>query len=197
MSIVQAQPQHHLEASLLLHQSGPASFDHVFHISHGPHATDYLAKQFESNKTMFSHKHHLVWEEEGKAIGTLLLIDKPLHDSLFLQNAFSIFKHYGIRSILKGLRFEFSLVKPPKKARFYIGHIAVNEKYRGKGIARKLITRAEEEAKSRGYSIIALDVAAKNLPALGLYELLGYKQIHTNKSYHSNLDDHIYMEKKL
>lgn len=195
MSIIQAQPHHHNEASLLLHQSGPAAFDHVFHNSHGPCVKTYLSSQFKSDKTMFSHKHHIVWEENGIAIGSLLMLDKPLHDSLFLQNARSIFKHYGIRSILKGLRFELSLVKPPKKQRFYIGHIAVDSSHRGKGIARQLIAHAEKQAKKLGYSTIALDVASKNLGALGLYELLGFKQIKTNISYHQSLDSHIYMEK--
>lgn len=197
MTIIQAQPRHHQEASALIHQSGPAAFEHVFHRSHGPVVKDYLSSQFRSNKTMFSHKYHLIWEENGTAIGTLGIFTKPIHDKLFLQNASSIFKHYGLRSIFKGLQFELKLVKAPKKQRFYIGHIAVEPSHQGKGIARKLINEAERLAKQQGYKTLALDVASKNYGALGLYELLGFRKVKFNKSYSKALDDHIYMEKTI
>ena len=197
MSITKALPRHHAQASLLIHQSGPAAFEYIFHRSHGPNIKSYLSNQFRSDTTMFSHKHHIVWEENETAIGTIGIFTKKSHDQLFLQNAGSIFKHYGIRSILKGLKFELNLVKPPKRKRFYIGHIAVDKNHQGKGIARELIKEAENLARQNGFKVMALDVASKNYRALGLYELLGFKKIALNKSYNQALDDHIYMEKSL
>lgn len=197
MPIVKALPCHHKEAGLLIHQSGPAAFEYIFHRSHGPSVKEYLCEQFQSEKTMFSHHHHLIWEEDGKAIGTIGLFTKKLHDQLFFQNAGSIFKHYGIRSIVKGLKFERYLVKPPRKHKYYIGHIAVAKEHRGKGIARKLIVNAETQAKQQGFSTLALDVASQNYNALGLYELLGFKRVKVNNSYSPALDDHIYMEKNI
>lgn len=197
MTIIQATPEHNREASILIYNSGPAAFEHVFHRSHGPNIKDYLSRQFKSNKTMFSHKHHFIWEESGKAVGAIVFMTKKAHDKLFLENAISIFSHYGIRSILKGLKFELNLVKPPKKSCFYIGHIAVHPDFRGQGIARKLIQKAEEVAKEQSFNRIALDVASMNHGALGLYELMGFQKRKLNKSYNNALDDHIYMEKDL
>ena len=197
MSIKPASSIHHNEASQLIFQSGPAAFEHIFNQGHGPNVVEFLSRCFKSKHTMFSHKYHLIWEENGKAIGTLGIFSKSLHDNLLFQNAASIYKHYGFRGIVKGLQFERKLVKPPKKDSLYIGHIAVNSKHREKGIARKLILAAEQQAKSKDIRYLDLDVAENNLRALGLYELLGFKQIKLNQSYHANLDNHIYMRKTL
>lgn len=52
--------------------------------------------------------------------------------------------------------------------------VAVLEAYRGRGLARALMARVEEEAKARGACKITLEVLSGNLPAQSLYRDLGY-----------------------
>ena len=54
---------------------------------------------------------------------------------------------------------------------------------RGHGLARMLITRAEQQAKSKGYSVINLDVRETQEAAISLYESMGYTQFATHPAY--------------
>lgn len=56
----------------------------------------------------------------------------------------------------------------------YILDIAVKPSYRGRGIATRLLQRAEEYARGMGLRYIGLTVAPGNEPALKLYRKLGY-----------------------
>jgi len=55
--------------------------------------------------------------------------------------------------------------------------IAVKFGYRRLGIATKLMETLLQEAKKHGLKVIILDVYEKNLPALGLYRKMGFKEV--------------------
>ncbi|PIN01072.1 Aminoglycoside N(6')-acetyltransferase [Handroanthus impetiginosus] len=59
----------------------------------------------------------------------------------------------------------------------YISNVAVRERYRRKGIAKKLIAKAETKARSWGCRVIALHCDLKNLGATKLYTSQGFKCI--------------------
>lgn len=54
---------------------------------------------------------------------------------------------------------------------------------RGHGLARLLLTRAEQQAKSKGYSVVNLDVRETQDSAIKLYESLGYTHYATHPAY--------------
>jgi ribosomal protein S18 acetylase RimI-like enzyme len=197
MSIQPASPQHAQSASALIHQSGPAAFDYIFDGAHGPENRCFLRHEFRNPGTMFSYKHHCVYMDNKQVVATLAMFDKTSHAKTFCANARAIFVNYGWRGIIKGLKFEYKLVKAPKKGCLYIGHIAVDQQHQGKGIARQLIQYASEHAIKQGIKIVSLDVAAHNQRARALYLGLGFKELRIHESYHANLDDHVYMEKLL
>lgn len=64
----------------------------------------------------------------------------------------------------------------------FIYELYVIEKYRGKGIAKKLIQTGIGQLKNEGYSEIRLTVYASN-PALQIYESLGFKKRTVTMSY--------------
>lgn len=66
-----------------------------------------------------------------------------------------------------------------------------------RGIARKLIEFAEQTAKEQSYPLMSLDVAKHNQRALNLYLGMDFEIKSHQPSYHSKLDDHIYMEKSV
>ncbi len=55
-----------------------------------------------------------------------------------------------------------------------IHEIVVKDEYKGKGIGKKLIKKAEEYLKSRGHRVIELWVGEENYYAIRFYERLGY-----------------------
>merc|ERR1711976_771876 len=68
----------------------------------------------------------------------------------------------------------------PRKA-CYIDHIAVDERFRGKGVGKVLMQRADYEAKRNGCSKIYLAVAASNR-AKNLYERQGFRVVSHDSS---------------
>lgn len=55
--------------------------------------------------------------------------------------------------------------------------IGVSESHRGKGIARAIMSKVESWACDKGISIIQLVVGESNVPAIRLYESLGYRTV--------------------
>ncbi|MNM16482.1 Acetyltransferase YpeA [compost metagenome] len=63
-----------------------------------------------------------------------------------------------------------------KEGRHLVMHrLAVHPEIQGKGIARRLLAFAEDQAAREGYSSIRMDTYAKNDRALSLYLRLGYE----------------------
>ncbi len=54
---------------------------------------------------------------------------------------------------------------------------------RGHGLAKMLINRAEQQAKSKGYSVINLDVRETQEAAMSLYESMAYENYATHPAY--------------
>jgi len=55
--------------------------------------------------------------------------------------------------------------------------VGVRQSYRGQGIARALMEKAQSWAKERGMKVIQLAVGESHTPAIKLYESLGYKTV--------------------
>lgn len=53
--------------------------------------------------------------------------------------------------------------------------LAVDPKAQGKGIAKAMLKKAIEIAKTQGYKAIRLDIVPTNTPAIKLYESVGFK----------------------
>jgi ribosomal protein S18 acetylase RimI-like enzyme len=67
-------------------------------------------------------------------------------------------------------------VFPQARETVYLMYLAVDEAFRGQGLARALIAACEKLARDWGRSGLFLDVADDN-PALGLYERLGFERL--------------------
>ncbi len=60
---------------------------------------------------------------------------------------------------------------------FYLHYIGVDKEYRGCGIGSALLTAMEDRARASGSNRFALDVAAKNKNAIGVYERFGFSVV--------------------
>lgn len=77
-----------------------------------------------------------------------------------------------------------------------IGRVFVKEEYRNRGIATKLLSKAEEYAKKEKARILKLDTYERFIQAVHLYEKFGFKRIKNDK-FDPNTAFSIYMEKKI
>lgn len=55
--------------------------------------------------------------------------------------------------------------------------IGVNQSHRGQGIARAIMKEVESWAREKGMNVIQLAVGESNVPAIRLYESLGYQTV--------------------
>lgn len=80
-------------------------------------------------------------------------------------------------------------------ARLY--SIATDPEFRGRGIARTLLTAAEQEASDDGRFIMRLEVGSDNDAAIRLYESLGYTRFGIYHDYYDDHGDAIRMQKRI
>jgi ribosomal protein S18 acetylase RimI-like enzyme len=64
-----------------------------------------------------------------------------------------------------------------KDKNIYIHRLAVHPKFQGKGIAQKMMTFAENYAKTNGYFSVRLDTFSQNKRNQKFYETRGYKRL--------------------
>lgn len=88
-----------------------------------------------------------------------------------------------------------------KPSEAYVERLVVSPSFRRRGLARRLLSAAEDLARDRGKQGIALHVTSDNLQALRLYESEGYKVISRQRSlftaYFLNIREWLYLTKEL
>jgi GNAT superfamily N-acetyltransferase len=95
----------------------------------------------------------------------------------------------GLRSLPKPEELEPGDVKCAEIKRMY-----VREKFRGRGIAERLLAAAENFARQEGYARIYLDTASEMVAAARLYERNGFERC---GRYNENPQAAIFMRKSL
>jgi ribosomal protein S18 acetylase RimI-like enzyme len=83
----------------------------------------------------------------------------------------------------------------------YVERLVVSPSFRRQGIARLLLTAAEDLARETGKESVGLHVSGNNLTALRLYEAEGYKEVGRQRSlltgYFLDIRQWLYMRKEL
>ncbi len=100
--------------------------------------------------------------------------------------------------IMCRIEYGFSVLKKMSLARK--GHVvsfAVLEEYRGKGIGKKLVEQAIEGMKIKKCNESYLEVRTDNIPAIKLYENLGFNRIATLNTYYKDSRNAFLMSAKL
>ena len=65
-------------------------------------------------------------------------------------------------------------------------NVAVHPDHRRRGIAEMLVTTLSHDLKERDNVCLTLEVRASTMPAIGLYEKLGFVQVGLRKNYYRN-----------
>lgn len=66
----------------------------------------------------------------------------------------------------------------------YITNVAVFEKFRRKGVAKKLIDALLKTAKAENGNFVTLEVRESNIPAVSLYEKCGFEKVGERKNFY-------------
>ena len=100
-----------------------------------------------------------------------------------------------LRAAMEDERYSFFAVRENGKAVAYGGvcfaldeaeicNVVTDEKFRGKGFAKRILERIELECRERGAVKMFLEVAENNAPAKNLYSQSGFEKISLREDYY-------------
>ena len=161
----------------LIYSSAPEMFDYMFK-AHGKTAQDFIRYEFQQGGGFIGHRIHKVAVHGDTIKGIGAFYTGAQHGLLNIQTAWHVLKFYGLWSGVKTLiraSHSGSVMLKPKKSEIYIADLGVAEHSRSQGIGSVLIDYHKAEAKQRGMSHLALDVATINPRAEALYARLGFE----------------------
>lgn len=123
-----------------------------------------LMEFFAKNDNIFSFKNIDVFDINGEAVGAICAYNSNLRDKLTMP-----FKK-RLNSLGKKANFD----KECFENEFYIDSVAVGEKFRGQGIATKLIENCFAKAKEQNLHKCSLLVSFHKPKTMKFYEKLGF-----------------------
>jgi ribosomal protein S18 acetylase RimI-like enzyme len=95
--------------------------------------------------------------------------------------AFQILQVYKPREVIKFVKrmLPYRGEENIPTDELYIGHLAVEGKYRRQGVGLQILAHAETEARKKGLPKLSLLTEIENTAARALYEKFGFKQTET------------------
>lgn len=75
--------------------------------------------------------------------------------------------------------------------------IATHPDYRRRGLGAELLAHALDEGRAGGATCATLEVRRGNVPAIAMYERLGFKVVHVRKRYYHDDEDALVMSAAL
>ena len=142
-----------------------------------------LEKFFESETNRLSYKNVYVYKRDEQIIAAMC--------AYFGGDAWLL--DIEISQHLKALGKDAQIEKECFDDEFYIDSIAVDEKFRGQGLAKELILHSFAKAKELGYKKVSLIVDVNKPKVRKFYESLGFK-FNTKKIINLHEYDHMIKE---
>lgn len=121
---------------------------------------------FIQQGNQYSYENTLVYEEEGKVLGSLNAYDGGKLPELRKPFLHYVAAHYHANDVNQGTETE--------NGEFYLDSISVNPEAQRKGIGKQLIKAGIDWAKQLGHHNVGLLVEQNNPNALRLYEKMDF-----------------------
>ena len=136
-----------------------------------------LTGLYQQNGNRYSYEWGEIAEVSGQAAGLLLAVPGAAIPRLNLGMARQLWRLYGLRCWLEFCRRAVMLAsfKEVEPGELMVGNLAVLTQFQGRGIARRLLARAEELARRLGLARLALTVDLGNPRARHIYISAGYR----------------------
>jgi GNAT superfamily N-acetyltransferase len=177
-----ATPEDDKAVADLIFMTGQEMFTYCF--SHEKEKTlKILRLLFRMNVSEFSYAYADVAEIDNNIGGMIIWFDHAVRTAIHKKEmgmGSKIIGTMGFFAFIKRLpRFYWAkkVVLPVDNETIYIPHLATFPKFRGQGIASRLLTYSEEQAKQQHCKHLALDVETDNAAAIRLYERVGFKKL--------------------
>jgi ribosomal protein S18 acetylase RimI-like enzyme len=156
-----------------LHQFG----DYLFGLGEHVRAAQALSEFFSMDANRFSYQYTYFCELDGEIAGILMLFNRVQMGHSMLVTAAQMFRVYSIKEILKFLELMLPYRDEEKvfAEELYIAHLAVDEKFRRRGIGFGLLKYAQEAAIEQRKARLSLLTEIENAPARALYEKFGLR----------------------
>ncbi|MHA1450433.1 MAG: GNAT family N-acetyltransferase [Candidatus Hodarchaeales archaeon] len=141
------------------------------------HAREFMERYYCSH--LDKDKHNIYIAKKGfEGVGILVVAGKGIPTIKGMPSLSNLSRSMRVLGIFKFLKFIAGLLildsKPGVKDSLYVSTIAVASEYRGKGIGKMLMDKAESLAREKGLAGSCLYVATDNETAINLYEKKGY-----------------------
>jgi len=137
---------------------------------------------------------------DNKIVGIIELVTKEMI-AKYKRSFTNYFENLGFFRALKAYFLTFLDIPRIDNKTIYIDNVAVDINSRRKGIAKKMLSFAEEFGKKNGKKSLKLWVAGKNKNAYNLYESFGFNQLALRSSpiaeRYFGYRDWVYMEKEI
>jgi len=165
----------------LIYTSGPDLYNYIF-VEREPKVYGLIRFLYKKPDSLFSKENAVVEEENGKIRGLILAYPAGDMKKLaigMLKCIKGIFMISGLLNFIKIMfRLRLNMYFPrTKNDEFFISNLAVFEEYRGKGIAVKLLEKAEEMAIGKSLCKLSLYVEIDNSRARRVYEKFGFQEV--------------------
>ena len=136
-----------------------------------------LAGLYQRKGNRYSYELGEIAEAGGQAAGLLLAVPGAAIPRLNLSMAGQLWRLFGLRRWLEFCRRAVTLAgfKEVVPGELMVGNLAVLPQFRGRGIARQLLARAEALASRLGLARLTLTVDLGNPRARRIYTSTGYR----------------------
>ena len=171
LEIKQGTSQDASALSELIFLSAPKLLPYLF--GSEAQAKHYLSQACAQDDGQYSANRHSVVSNSENLIGSISLwhnqMPQAFHDGTIKSLAYHL-NTSQLSHIVRVNETLRELFTPPAADELCIGHLAVDEQWRGQKIGSKLISFALGQAKSMGKTKLILDVEEGNSEALHFYE---------------------------
>ncbi|MFC2069602.1 GNAT family N-acetyltransferase [Chloroflexota bacterium] len=169
------------DCARLIYISGPHLYSYSF-IEKEPEIYELFKLFYKQPGNAYSKENVVVEEENGKIRGLILAYpasDMKILTMKTLKCIKGMFMIAGVLNFIKMLfRLRLNTYLPGlENDEFFISNLAVFEEYRGKGIAVKLLEKAEEMAIEKGLNKLSLYMEIDNSQAERVYEKFGFREV--------------------
>lgn len=170
----------------LLYSSGSELVKYIFGDGDEALALRFLRMAWYRGNGQYGCKNHWVATYQNSVAGLISCWHDKLpsnFDAETMGSISDVFSHKAALSVVARSQEYASQLLPPQQNEFAIGHVAVTEEFKRKGIASALMAYMQTKAIELGKEVLVLDVENTNLPAMAFYEHEGFHATMVNQTF--------------
>ena len=179
----------------------PMAFEPLIRVAIGSRAPRVLHSLFQKPANLSSYEKAFFATVDGVPAAVIQGFDWEQYNAERAYTYWLYFTQLRLHTIstLLGLARAPHWYGRPQEGEYYIIYLAAYPQFRGLGLATRLLMRAEQTARERGYRSLSLDADPENALAIPLYLKTGFliEEEVTVKRFHRNMGRLCRMRKPL